>query len=173
MIVTSAANLANIGPAAWIGVLTFGTYPLNQTGERDASLRGLAKLMQRGNAVLIFPQGTHSDPPLELVDDPTVRFRPGVAHLADALDAEVLPFGIAGTERLMPAHLEHFHGPVIAGVPVSLRRGPLAIAFGPPVRVLEGESPRDFATRLQGICYALTRQAEAAIDSDAPIVHMA
>jgi 1-acyl-sn-glycerol-3-phosphate acyltransferase/acyl carrier protein len=172
VIVASAANLANIGPAAWIGVLTFGTYPLNQTGERDASLRGLARLMQGGNAVLIFPQGTHSDPPLEQIDDPTVRFRPGVAYLADALDAEVIPFGIAGTERLMPAHLEHYHGPVIAGIPVSITRGPLAIAFGPPVRVLDGEPPRDFATRLQGVCYALTRQAEAALDGHTTVAQV-
>lgn len=166
VIAASAANLADIGPAAWIGVLTFGTYPLNQTGERDASLRGLARLMQRGNAVLIFPQGTHSDPPLERAEDPSVRFRPGVGHLAGSLDADVVPFGIAGTERLMPAHLEHFRGLVIAGIPVSIHRGPLAIAFGEPVRMNDGESPRAFAARLQDICYALTRQAEAAIDFD-------
>jgi long-chain acyl-CoA synthetase len=167
VIVASAANLANIGPAAWIGVLAFGTYPLNQTGERDASLRGLAKLMQQGNAVLIFPQGTHADPPLELVDDPSVRFRPGVAHLADALDAEVVPFGIAGTERLIPAHLEHYRGPVIAGVPVSITRGPLAIAFGQPMRMNDDETPREFTARLQDVCYALTRQAEAEIGRQA------
>jgi long-chain acyl-CoA synthetase len=159
-----AANLANAGPAAWIGIVTFGTYPLNQTAERDASLRGLAKLLQQGNAVLIFPQGKHADPPLELIDDPSVRFRPGVAHLVEALDAEVVPFGIAGTERLMPAHVEQYHGLVIAGVPVSITRGPLAIAFGPPVRMNDGETPREFTARLQDVCYALTRQAEAAID---------
>ncbi len=102
VVVASAANLADIGPAAWIGVLAFGTYPLNQMGERDASLRGLAKLMQQGSAVLIFPQGTHSDPPLEIANDPLVQFRPGVSHLAESLDADVIPFGIAGTERLMP-----------------------------------------------------------------------
>jgi long-chain acyl-CoA synthetase len=172
VIAASAANLANIGPAAWIGVLTFGTYPLNQAGERDASLRGLAKLMQQGNAVLIFPQGTHSDPPLELADDPSVRFRPGVAYLAEALDAEVVPFGLAGTERLMPAHLEHYHGLVIAGVPVSITRGPLAIAFGQPVRMNDGETPREFAARLQDVCYALTRQAEAAIDRPASVAQL-
>ncbi|MFN0071842.1 MAG: AMP-binding protein [Chloroflexota bacterium] len=163
VIVASAANLAEIGTAAWIGVLIFGTYPLNQTGERSASLRGLAKLMQRGNAVLIFPQGTHADPPLERANDPAVRFRPGVAHLADSLDAEVIPFGLAGTERLMPAHLSEFHGLVIAGIPVSIRRGPLAVAFGPPLKMTEGESPREFTARLQSVCYALTRDAENAI----------
>jgi 1-acyl-sn-glycerol-3-phosphate acyltransferase len=164
VVVASAANLADIGPAAWIGVLAFGTYPLNQMGERDASLRGLAKLMQQGSAVLMFPQGTHSDPPLEIANDPLVQFRPGVSHLAESLDADVIPFGIAGTERLMPAHLEHYEGLVIGGVPVSITRGPLAIAFGPPLRLDEGESPRDFAARLQSVCYALTRQAEAKID---------
>jgi long-chain acyl-CoA synthetase len=172
VIVASAENLARIGPAAWISVLAFGTYPLNQTGERDASLRGLARLMQRGHAVLIFPQGTHSDPPLEKADDPAVRFRPGVAYLAQALEADVVPFGIAGTERLMPPHVDQFHGLVIAGVPVSIRRGPLAIAFGAPVRVTAEETSRDFAARLQGICYGLTRQAEAALEGEPAVARL-
>jgi 1-acyl-sn-glycerol-3-phosphate acyltransferase len=160
VIAASAANLADVGAAAWLGILAFGTYPLNQHGERDASLRGLATLMQRGNAVLIFPQGTHADPEQERAGDPLVRFRPGVAHLAEALEAEVVPFGIAGTERLMPSHVERFNGLVLAGVPVSIKPGPLVISFGPPLRVQDGESPRDFTQRLQDVCYRLTRDAE-------------
>ena len=44
------------------------------------------------------------------------------------------------------------------------KRGPLAIAFGAPLRRAEGESPRAFAARLQDASYALTRQAEAALE---------
>jgi 1-acyl-sn-glycerol-3-phosphate acyltransferase len=88
-----------------------------------------------------------------------------VAHLAAALECPVVPFGLAGTERLMPAFLEEFHGRVIAGVPVAFTRGPLAIAFGPPLEVRPGEEPADFARRLEDVCYALTRQAEHAIHS--------
>ena len=126
-------------------------------------MRGLVRLAQAGNAVLIFPQGTHSRLEQEHADDPTVRFRPGVAHLAAALDAAVVPFGLAGTERVMPPFLEEYRGPVIAGVPVSLKRRPLAIAFGQPLTLEPGEEPHAFAARLQHVCYALARQAEQAL----------
>lgn len=135
---------------------------------RDVSLRGLARLAQRGNPVLIFPQGTHARPDEERSDDPRVRFRPGVAYLARALGAAVVPFGLAGIETLMPADPSRFAGPKIAGVPVSLKRGPLAIAFGPPLRIGSDESPQAFAARLQAISYALTRQAEEALEPRDP-----
>ena len=54
-------------------------------------------------------------------------------------------------------------GPVIAGVPVSLKRRPLAIAFGQPLTLEPGEEPHAFAARLQDVCYALARQAEQAL----------
>jgi 1-acyl-sn-glycerol-3-phosphate acyltransferase len=160
-----AAGARGFGSARWwasYGILAFGLYPLRMYGEREASLRGLARLAERGNAVLIFPQGVHARPAQESAGAPAVAFRAGVAHLAAALDAAVAPFGLAGAERMVPAFLEEFHGPIIAGIPVSVRRGPLAIAFGPPLRLEPGEAPPDFAARLQTVCYALTRQAEAA-----------
>jgi 1-acyl-sn-glycerol-3-phosphate acyltransferase len=145
-------------PWARYAVLAFGLYPLEQTRERDASLRALVRLGEAGNAVLIFPQGTHSRLEQEHADDPAVSFRPGVAHLAAALDAAVVPFGLAGTEQVMPAFLEEFKGPVIAGVPVSL-----AIAFGQPLTLEPGEEPHAFARRLQEICYELAHEAEQAL----------
>ncbi|MCC7103732.1 MAG: 1-acyl-sn-glycerol-3-phosphate acyltransferase, partial [Chloroflexi bacterium] len=154
-----------LGLYPWYGILAFGLYPLRQQAEREASLRGLARLAQPGNAVLIFPQGTHARPAEEIADSPRVRFRPGVAHLARALGASVVPFGLAGTERLMPWDPTAFQGVRIAGVPVSIKRGPLAIAFGAPVAPAADETPQAFAARLQTICYALTRQAEAALEA--------
>jgi long-chain acyl-CoA synthetase len=150
-------------PLARYGVLAFGLYPLERERERDASLRRLVRLAQDGNTILIFPQGTHARPEQERAQDPSVRFRPGVTHIATALGCPVVPFGLAGTERLMPAFLEEFHGRVIAGVPVSFTRGPLAIAFGEALRVQPDEDPAAFAARLETACYALAREAEQAI----------
>jgi long-chain acyl-CoA synthetase len=164
-----AARADGFGPAgrfAQYGILAFGLYPLNQKGEREASLRGLARLAQEGNSILIFPSGTHGTPAQERADDPAVRFRPGVAYLAEALGAAVVPFGLAGTEQLIPPDVAHFQGRVIAGIPVELHRGPLAIAFGPPLTLAPDEAPQAFAARLQAVCYALARQAEAAIARD-------
>jgi len=165
VIAAGAMGFAQSGLFGKLGILAFGLYPLHQYGEREASLRRLAQLADTGNTVLIFPQGTHSPPEQERADHPAVRFRPGIAHLAKALDAAVVPFGLAGTEHLIPPFVKDFHGPVVAGIPVSLRRGPVAIAFGPPLTLAADEEPHIFAARLQTVCYALTRRAEQALGS--------
>jgi 1-acyl-sn-glycerol-3-phosphate acyltransferase len=112
--------------------------------------------------VLIFPQGTHARPSDERGDPPAVRFKTGVTHVADALDAPVVPFGLAGTELAMPPFLDDFRGPVIGGVPVSLRRTVLAIAFGPPQRRGHEESAQAFVERLEKLSYGLAAEADAA-----------
>jgi 1-acyl-sn-glycerol-3-phosphate acyltransferase len=163
VIATAAGGFAAFRLHHWWGILGLGLYPLHQHGDRDTSLRGLVRLAAAGNAILIFPQGVHAHPAQERADDAAVRFRPGVALLAEALDAAVVPFGLAGTETLIPATPEGFQGRVIGGVPARISRGPLAIAFGAPLRLLPDEAPDAFAARLQAVCYALTREAEAAI----------
>jgi 1-acyl-sn-glycerol-3-phosphate acyltransferase/acyl carrier protein len=161
--------VATAAGAAWrslwsrYAVLAFGLYPLQRERDRERSLRRLVHLAQAGNDVLIFPQGTHARPCEEHADDARVRFRPGVAHIAAALQCPVVPFGLAGTDLMMPPFLDDFHGHVIAGVPVAFRRGPLAIAFGPRLVVGPDEEPAAFASRLQATCYDLTRTAEQAL----------
>jgi long-chain acyl-CoA synthetase len=140
----------------------FGLYPLDRHAHRESSLRRLAQLARRGTAVLIFPQGTHARPSEERGDPPAVRFKTGVAHIAEALDAPVVPFGLAGTEEAMPPFLAEFKGPVIAGVPVSLKRTTLAIAFGPPQRQAADESAQQFTERLERLSYDLAASADAA-----------
>jgi 1-acyl-sn-glycerol-3-phosphate acyltransferase len=159
-----AGGFQSAGLYAYYSQVAFGIYPLRQYGEREASLRGLAKLAAAGNGVLIFPQGEHTEPEREIAGDAQARFRPGVAHLAAALDAAVVPFGLAGSEKMIPPRLEEYHGPTIANIPVSIKRGPLAVAFGRPLRLEPGEQPHAFAARLQDVCFALARQAEAAYD---------
>jgi 1-acyl-sn-glycerol-3-phosphate acyltransferase len=138
---------------------------LRQFSQQRDSLRHLARVAEAGNTVLIFPQGQHTDPALERAGDPKARFHRGVAYLAEALGAVVVPFGLAGTEALMPPDLVRYDGPVAFGTPVALRRGPLAIAFGEPLRRAAGETAAHFTARLQERCFALTRQAEAALAS--------
>jgi putative phosphoserine phosphatase/1-acylglycerol-3-phosphate O-acyltransferase len=142
-------------------VLALGLYPLRQYGDQDTSLRGLARLAQEGHAILIFPQGKHIQPEAEREGEPDARFRSGVGHLASALHAKVVPFGLAGTEAVFP-NVEHARL-MIGDIPVVLRKGPVAIAFGPPLDMQPHETPSDFAGRLQGVCFELTRAAEAAL----------
>src|SRR5439155_20012709 len=55
----SASVLFSYAPwASWLGVVTLGLYPLLQHEQREASLRGLARVAAAGNELLIFPQGS-------------------------------------------------------------------------------------------------------------------
>ena len=117
--------------------------------------------MQQGNPLLIFPQGRHTRPAAERVGDPDAAFKPGVGHLAAALDAAVVPFGLAGTEKIMPEDVKPWF--MVGDTPILIRKGPLAIAFGAPLSLEPGESPPAFTRRLQDVCFALTREAEAAL----------
>jgi long-chain acyl-CoA synthetase len=163
VVVAGAEGFPAAGWYARFAVLAFGLYPLHRYGARGGSLARLARLTAEGNALLVFPQGQHARPEQEHAADPSVAFRPGVGHLAASLDALVVPFGVAGTELTMPAHLEHFRGAVVGGIPVACTRGPLAIAFGEPLTVQEHEEPTAFVARLQVVSLALTRDAEVAL----------
>ncbi|MCC6178124.1 MAG: AMP-binding protein [Chloroflexi bacterium] len=163
VVATRAGGFDEAGLLSWYGMLAWGLYPLRQYGEQDVSLRGLARLAEQGNPVVIFPQGRHTHPEDEVADRPDARFKPGVGHLAIALDAVIVPFGLAGTEQVMPIVDERYDGPKLAGIPVKLAKGPLAIAFGPPLERRPGETPLELAARLQDVCFALAREAEAAL----------
>jgi long-chain acyl-CoA synthetase len=163
VVAARATAFDEAGPAAWYGVLALGLYPLRQYGDQDTSLRGLARLAQEGHAILIFPQGKHIRPEAERAGEPDARFRTGVGHLASALRAKVVPFGVAGTEAVFP-NVDHARL-MIGDIPVVLRKGPVAIVFGAPLDMQPDEAPTDFASRLQGVCFELTRTAEAALSA--------
>jgi long-chain acyl-CoA synthetase len=170
MIVAMASETfpRNAVPALYVR-LAYGVYSLQRRADRDASLRELVRLARELRApVLIYPQGTYSDPRREELDDPSVRFRPGVAHLAAAMETAVVPFGLAGPERILSPLVGRTSGPRVVGLaPVWPARGPLAIAFGVPLRIEPGESPHAFTQRLQQSCYLLSRQAEQALEPGA------
>jgi len=163
VIAATAAGWAEQPLWSWFGILAFGLFPLRLHQQREVNLRRLLRAADAGNAILVFPQGVHARPEQELADAPQAAFRTGVTHLANALDATVVPFGVAGTEKVLPAFLEGYHGRVIAGIPVSFTPGPLAIAFGAPMKPEQDEPAEGFTERLQVVCYQLTRSAEASI----------
>jgi long-chain acyl-CoA synthetase len=169
VVAIGAEGFTKAGLYATYGILAFGLHPILQHADREASLRRLVRAAGRGNSILIFSQGTHADPARERAGDPALDFRPGTTLLATALDAPVVPFGLAGTETVMlPYPPPGFKGPVIYNIPIWLRRRPLAIAFGPPLRLAPGEAPQAFTARLQAASYALTRQAEQALNPSHP-----
>ncbi len=171
VVATAASGFAAAGILAKYAILAFGLYPLRQYSDRDASLWGLARLATAGNPILIFPQGagelSHPSPEDERAGAHSVRFRPGVAHLAASLDAVVVPFGLAGTEKVMPSQMEDYRGRTLGGVlPLAFKRGPLAIVFGPPLSPGPDEPIQEFTDRLQDVSFRLTREAERVLEAE-------
>ncbi len=82
-----------------------------------AALQTAAGLLDDGQLVGIFPEGTRSR------DGLLHRGHSGVAHLAVMTDAPIVPVGIIGTERVQP---------IGSRVPRPFR-GPVVIRFGEPI----------------------------------------
>ncbi|HEX9017390.1 MAG TPA: AMP-binding protein, partial [Chloroflexota bacterium] len=164
LVVAAAADgFGQAGLYGKYGILAFGLYPLRRQGAGKESLEELVGIAEAGNAVLIFAQGVHSRPEAERSGDRSVAFKMGTALLARDLGAAVVPFGLAGTEVAMPAFLQEYRGLVIAGIPISVKRVPLAICYGEPLSIGADESLQDFTRRLQDASYGLTREAEEAL----------
>jgi 1-acyl-sn-glycerol-3-phosphate acyltransferase len=67
-------------------------------GEGDTeAIRKAIELVEKGNVVLLFPEGTRSD------GETMLPFNRGVAMLAKKTGAPVVPVAITGTEKVMPS----------------------------------------------------------------------
>lgn len=82
-----------------------------------AALTTAAELLEAGELVGIYPEGTRSR------DGYLHRGHSGVAHLAVMTGAPIVPVGLIGTERVQP---------IGSNVPRPFR-GPLTIQFGEPI----------------------------------------
>ena len=82
-----------------------------------AALQTAAELLEDGQLVGIYPEGTRSR------DGCLHRGHSGVAHLAVMTGAPIIPVGIVGTERVQPIGVA-FPRPF---------RGPIQIRFGEPI----------------------------------------
>jgi 1-acyl-sn-glycerol-3-phosphate acyltransferase len=123
-------------PVRRLASLTFGTIKIPQStsrasGEAVMSARDVARLardifrtaadrQQRGDHLLVFPEGSRSR---------TGAMQPCLAAVARYLehpDAVIVPFGLAGCEKLVPLHEDHVYPAVIrAGIGVPVPAGEL------------------------------------------------
>lgn len=96
-----------------------GMVPIKRTGAKSsmAALETAAGLLDDGNLVGIYPEGTRTR------DGLLHRGHTGVAHLAMMTGAPIIPVGITGTDRVQP---------VGAPVPVPWR-GNVRLRFGEPI----------------------------------------
>ncbi|MGI8665442.1 MAG: lysophospholipid acyltransferase family protein [Jatrophihabitans sp.] len=99
---------------AWV-FTEFGLVPVDRTNPRAAAstIDVGTELLAAGKVLGIYPEGTRSP------DGRLHKFRTGVARLALRSGAPVVPVGLVGTDRVLPAGQQRW------------RRAPVQVHYGP------------------------------------------
>lgn len=105
---------------------SYGAFPLNRSGNDLAAIQWSLKLLSRGGALAIFPEGTRSPGAMR-------KAIPGVAMIALRSGAPILPVGITGTESIGPAWQ------------IAIPRGKFRVRIGQPFSIppMEGKADRE------------------------------
>jgi 1-acyl-sn-glycerol-3-phosphate acyltransferase len=100
---------------------TMGGYPVHRgTADREA-LRRCIEVVQRGEGLVLFPEGTRQTGPLvhELFE--------GAAYVASKANVPIIPIGIGGSEAAMPKGAKMIHPVKLhyeIGAPIPAPLGP-------------------------------------------------
>lgn len=132
------------GPFGWL-IRSVGAYPVRR-GEGDTeSVRYTIQALERGEAVLIFPEGTRGD------GQRLGAMNKGVALIAKKTGAPIVPVGIVGTHLALPRGKS------------KPRRARITLVYGEPFTYAEavGDGERstekdrflaELSRRLQKVC---------------------
>ncbi|MEZ4369906.1 MAG: AMP-binding protein [Polyangiaceae bacterium] len=93
--------------------------PMSRSGSLRQSLRQAGELLERGNVVLVFPEGTRS------VDGAIHEFKPAVGHLSLQYNTDILPVYLGGTFSALPKGA------------LALRSRKVHVRIGPPLEVAD------------------------------------
>lgn len=129
-----------------------GAFPVNRSGADRLALDRAQEVLERGDALIVFPEGTRRHGPV--VKD----LQEGAAFLAARTGAPVVPIGVGGSARAMPKGTK-----LVRPVKIHLRVGrPLAA----PERTGRGRVPRSqvhaFTEQIRAEVQRLFDEAEAA-----------
>ena len=122
-------RLFTIPGLGWL-IRRLRAFPVDLESSDSRAAREAVRLLQAGEAVMIFPEGGRSP------DGSVSRFKPGAFRLAVSLGVPVLPVTIAGGHQCWPPG---------RAVP---RPGRVAITYHPALRPEVGSEPREAARRL-------------------------
>lgn len=111
--------------------LFIGAIPIERQKLSKMSIRNSLGALERGQNLLIFPEGGRSP------DGWSQEHRPGAAYLAKRSRAPVIPVYLDGTASVLP---KGKNWP---------SRGRCAVVFGDPMTIGDDENPRVFAKRVE------------------------
>jgi long-chain acyl-CoA synthetase len=122
--------------------------PLSRTGSLRQGLRRAGALLDEGNVVLIFPEGTRS------VDGSVQEFKAAAAHLALQHRVDILPVYLGGTFQALPKG-----STVIRSRNLHVRIG-LPLEHSELLRLIDGMTPGDASRAVA----RLTQRAVVALE---------
>ena len=118
--------------------LLFNTFPFDRGGGQRRGLATAATHLREGRNVLLYPQGTR--------EAGAEGYRRGVADLALATGAPLIPIQVTGSALVMPK-----------GRGLD-RRARTTVTFGRPLAPAHGETPSELTARLEAAIAALERR---------------
>lgn len=104
-------------------------FPLRRSGADLQSMKEAIRRLQRGGALLIFPQGTRTT-------DAAASIHAGVGFLAARSNASVIPARIFGTDMILPKGASF------------IRNGRIKIVYGKPLRCINSTDYAAFSKRI-------------------------
>jgi 1-acyl-sn-glycerol-3-phosphate acyltransferase len=95
---------------------TLGGFEVQRDGSDRKALRDSIAMLQAGEVLLVYPEGTRQNgPKIE-------PLQPGAAYLALRAGVPIVPVGMAGTEEILRSHRNHIphfgRVAVVAGAPI-------------------------------------------------------
>ena len=125
-------------------IRALNAHPVERDGADAGALRHALLLLREGKALLVFPEGTRGIP------GSLQRGRPGAGMLAALSEAPVVPVYVEGTGHVLPRGAR------------GLRRAPITVRYGPPLRFGRERGKRRYQEVSDQIMAAIGRlKAEA------------
>jgi len=107
-------SLFRFSPFGWL-IASVGAIPINREGSALSGIRATLQALQRGDAVLVFPEGTRTR------DGNLGTFKPGLTLVARRAKVPILPVAVEGAYRAWPRW---------ASIP---RPCDIHVHYGPPI----------------------------------------
>lgn len=128
---------------------SIGAYPVDRGGADRAAYRHACRLLERGQAMVIFPEGTRS------ATGDLLPGQPGIARIARRCRVPIVPAWIEGTREVIPHDNR------------GIRFAPVTVRFGPPLSVEELEQFPDDKKGYQQTADEVMRRIAALRDQTA------